>query len=142
VPYTRMFPSSKSSTCPTTALILPILPVENWQGTYARFLETLLECVPLQSITLVQICICSGALRLMERKLGRRNSISSRLDGPKSPDGRTRFPFELRVQVCRHLIDRIRQILPALDIGLCLEYRCTFEALDMQTAIGRCNCVL
>ncbi len=127
---------------PIRAVIMPIIPIENWRTIYAEFLEHLLRLVPLQRITLGQICSYSGALALMERKLTEDNPISNQLDRRESADGRMRFPFELRVQVYRYLIDRIRRIRPALDIGLCLEERRTLETLSLTEAIARCNCVL
>lgn len=124
------------------AVIMPIIPVTNWETIYAEFLGDLLRTAPLQRITLGQICSYPDALALMERKLSKRNPISCQLDRRKCEDGRVRFPFALRVRIYRYLIDRIRSIRPDLDIGLCLEERRTFEALDMQDAVGRCNCVV
>ena len=124
------------------AVVMPIVPIAGWQEIYGGFLEGLLGSVPLQRITLGQICGYAGALSLMEGKLGKENPISCQLDGRKSADGRVRFPFLLRVQVYRHLIDRIRRIQPGLDIGLCLEEQRTFDALNLQGAVGRCNCVV
>jgi len=124
------------------AVIMPIIPVMNWEVIYTKFLELLLNAVPLQRITLGQICSYSGALELMERKLSKSNPISCQLDRRESEDGRIRFPFSLRVRVYRYLIDQMRRTRPDLDIGLCLEEHRTFEALDMQHAVGRCNCVV
>lgn len=124
------------------AVIMPIIPVPGWQEIYTRFLESLLPVVPLQRITLGQICSYRGALTLMETKLGKGNPISQRLDRRRSADGRVRFPFALRVQVYRYLIDCIRRIRPRLDIGLCLEEHRVFEALNLRDAVGRCNCVV
>jgi spore photoproduct lyase len=122
------------------AVLMPIIPIAEWQTIYATFLDELLTTVPLQRITLGQICSYSGALALMEDKVGRANPISRLLDRRKCPDGRTRFPAALRVPVYRFLIDHIRNIRPDLDIGLCLEQPGVFDALDMQDAVGRCNC--
>lgn len=127
---------------PVRAVLMPIVPVVDWQAIYTRFLEDLLRSVPLQRITLGQICSYSGALTLMESKLGKDNPISRRLDRRKSADGRVRFPFATRVQVYRHLIDCIKRVQPGLEIGLCLDEQRAFEALNWQDAIGRCNCVL
>lgn len=124
------------------AVLMPMVPVADWQDIYARFVEELLTSVPLQRITLGQICSYSGALTLMEAKLGKENPISRLLERRKTADGRVRFPLAERVQVCRHLIHCIHRIQPGLDISLCLEERRTFEALDLQGAIGCCNCVM
>ncbi|MBN1436542.1 MAG: hypothetical protein JW936_05670 [Sedimentisphaerales bacterium] len=127
---------------PVRAVIMPIIPVEGWEELYSRFLTDLLEAVPLGRITLGQICSFPSALQLTEQKLGNSNVISEQLERGKSLDGRTRFPFDLRVQVYRHLIGAIRDVRPGLQIGLCLEEKRVFEQLGMETAIGCCNCGL
>ena len=127
---------------PLRAVIMPIIPIEDWQNIYTKFLENLLESVLLDRITLGQICSYSGALQLAERKLGKDNPISEMLEKGKSKDGRVRFPIKLRIEVYRYLIDTIRKLQPQLQIGLCMEERETFKALDVENAIGRCNCVL
>ena len=88
---------------------MPIIPVSGWQETYARFMATLLESVPLSRITLGSICSYPQALRLMELKLGKRNTISTLLDrGPaKSDDGRLRFGRSTREEVYRCLVECI-----------------------------------
>ena len=72
---------------PLRAVIMPIIPVGGWQKIYTDFLENLLGSVPLDRITLGQICSYSGALQLTERKLGKDNPISEMLDKGKSEDG-------------------------------------------------------
>lgn len=127
---------------PLRAVIMPIIPIEDWQNIYTPLLENLLESVLLDRITLGQICSYSGALQLTEQKLGNDNPISKLLEKSKSKDGRIRFPIKLRIEVYRYLIDKIRKLQPQLQIGLCMEERETFKALDIENAIGRCNCVL
>ena len=127
---------------PLRAVIMPIIPIENWQNIYTRFLENLLELVPVIRITLGQICSYSGALHLTERKLGSDNPISNMLEKGKSKDGRFRFPIKNRIKVYRYLIDTIRKLQPKLQIGLCMEESGTFKALGIENAIGCCNCVL
>ncbi|MGD0077903.1 MAG: spore photoproduct lyase family protein [Sedimentisphaerales bacterium] len=127
---------------PLRAVIMPIVPVEGWQSIYTRFLEKFLESVPLDRITLGQICSYSAALQLTERKLGKNNAISKMLEINTSKDGRMRFPVKLRTEVYRYLIDKIKKLKPKLQIGLCLEEADVFNALDMKDSIGRCNCVL
>jgi len=127
---------------PLRAVIMPIIPIEGWQNIYTCFLENLLKSVPLECITLGQICSYSGALQLTERKLGKDNPISRMLEKGKSKDGRVRFPIKLRIEVYRYLIDKIRKLQPQLQIGLCMEEADTFKALDMENSIGCCNCIL
>jgi len=127
---------------PLRAVIMPIIPVEGWQKIYAGFIENLLMSVPLERVTLGQICSYSAALKLTERKLSRTNPISNQLEKVKSNDGRIRFPFKLRVEVYRYLVDTIREFQPKLHISLCMEEYQTFKALNMESAIGCCNCVV
>jgi len=124
------------------AVVMPIIPIEGWSDIYSAFLTDLLRALPLQRITLGQICSYSSAMQLTEQKLGKGNPISEQLKGGKSPDGRTRFPADLRIKVYRRLIQTIKTITPNMQIGLCLEESAIFDALDMKNAIGQCNCVL
>jgi spore photoproduct lyase len=124
------------------AVVMPIIPIENWQQIYRDFLKSLLTNVKLDRITLGQICSYSTAMQLTEGKLGHKNVISNQLEKAKSPDGRIRFPDQLRTDIYKHLIGYIRQQKPDLQIGLCLEEKNIFKALGMETAIGRCNCVM
>jgi DNA repair photolyase len=127
---------------PLRAVIMPIIPIEGWRNIYARFLEYLLESVPLNRITLGQICSYSAALQFTEKKLGRNNPISKMLEKDRSKDGRIRFPAKLRIEVYKCLIGKIKNLQPKLQIGLCMEEVDTFKALGLENSIGRCNCVL
>jgi len=129
---------------PVRAVLMPIIPVADWQETYARFMVTLLESVPLSRITLGSICSYPQAQRLMERKVGRQNAVSTLLHRApaKSDDGRLRFTRPTREEVYRYLIGCIRRHRPDLEIGLCLEDEPMFASLDLQESIGRCNCLL
>jgi hypothetical protein len=154
------------------AVLMPIIPVADWQAVYGRFVAALLESVPLARITLGSICSYPQAQRLLELKLGKQNVVSTLLRGRAtttplspdqppvgarrgtrqrvpggegrraSPDGRLRFNRSTREEVYRHLIDCIRRQRPDLEIGLCLEDEATFASLDLRGSIGRCNCVL
>ncbi len=128
---------------PVRAVIMPIVPLPGWQQVYEAFLSTLLAEVPLARITLGGVCSYRGAQGLMEYQLGRANAISDAFDpnGP-SPDGRLRYPEDLRIDLYRHMIRTIRSRAPGLQIGLCLEEKPAFQALGLEGAIGRCNCVL
>ena len=121
---------------------MPIIPVEGWQNIYTNFVENLLKFVTFDRITLGQICSYSAALKLTECKLGKENPISNRLEKIRSDDGRIRFPLKIRIEVYRYLINAIKKYQPLLNLSLCMEERRTFEALNMESAIGRCNCVL
>ncbi|MGD0518907.1 MAG: radical SAM protein [Thermoguttaceae bacterium] len=129
---------------PVRAVVMPIIPIADWQEVYGRFMASLIASVPLSRITLGSICSYPQAQRLMELKLGKKNVISSLLDrGPnKSEDGRLRFSRSTRTEVYRRLIECIRREQSDLEIGLCLEDEAMFASLDLQESIDRCNCVL
>jgi len=127
---------------PLRAVIMPIIPVGEWQKIYVDFLEDLLGSVPLDRITLGQICSYSGALQLTERKLGKDNPVSRMLEKGKSKDGRIRFPIKVRIDAYKYLVEIIRKLEPKLKIGLCMEEKEIFKALNMENSIGCCNCVL
>jgi len=127
---------------PIRAVVMPIIPIENYRQIYSDFLELLLSDIRLERITLGQICSYSTALQLTNQKLGPDNPIASRLQKTKSLDGRLRFPTQLRIRVYEHLIETIRERQPDLQIALCLEEQTIFDALGMTSSIGRCNCVL
>ena len=127
---------------PIRAVVMPIIPVRNWQKIYCRFFELLLKTVRLNRITLGQICSYSTAMQLTERKLGSQNTISNQLERAKSPDGRMRFPKKLRLEVYKYLVNYIKQQKPDLQVGLCLEEEDVFKELGIESSIGQCNCVL
>ncbi|MHC5033546.1 MAG: hypothetical protein ACYTFZ_00715, partial [Planctomycetota bacterium] len=106
--------------------------------------DELLSTVPLQRITLGGICSYPNAQRLMEAKMRADQAVTRALRGSRraSPDGRRRYPFGRRVEIYRHLIKVIRDHRQAPPIALCLEERPIFEALGLESALGRCNCVL
>jgi spore photoproduct lyase len=129
---------------PVRAVVMPIIPIADWQEIYGRFLVSLITSLPLSRITLGSICSYPQAQRLMELKLGKKNAVSLLLDrhSAKSEDGRLRFSHATREGIYRSLVEWIRLKRPDLEIGLCLEDQAMFASLDLQASIGRCNCVL
>ncbi len=129
---------------PIRAVIMPIIPVEQWEKVYADFLSELLENVQFERITLGGLCSYPAALRLTENKLGPDNVISQALGSNQEnlPDGRSRYPKSLRLKMYGHFISVIRRYQPELDVSLCLEERSVFESLGLTSSLGRCNCVL
>jgi spore photoproduct lyase len=129
---------------PLRAVIMPIIPVVNWREVYDAFLEDLLTQVRLGRITLGGVCIYPAAQELMERKMGKSNAVSQALSagGARCADGRARYSIQTRVEIYSHLIRKIQQFCSELTIGLCLEEKTVFEALNFTENIGRCNCVL
>ena len=127
---------------PVRAVLMPLIPIAGWIELYEKFLIQLLSEIPIQRLTIGAICSYQGAHQLMNHKIGHHNVIAENMRQAKSEDGRMRYPEELREKGYRHLIQTAKRIRPDLEIGLCLEIDRMFETLDLQDAIGRCNCVL
>jgi len=127
---------------PVRAIMMPIIPVEGWQDLYTQFTRRLLE-IPIERLTLGGICVYRAARDLMERKMGRRNVISERLDSNSiAGDGRVRFPRSLRHEIYSSIIGAARRLRPNLEIALCLEERALWESTGLAQNVGRCNCGL
>ncbi len=129
---------------PVRAVIMPILPVPDWETIYGEFLVEVLRRVPVSRLTLGSICSYPQALRLTEQKLGDDNAISTRLDRARhrAADRRLRFPRDLRRQVYGRLLRTIRGVDAELEVGLCLEEPEMLDWLGLHGSLGRCNCVL
>ncbi|MGL6197069.1 MAG: radical SAM protein [Thermoguttaceae bacterium] len=127
---------------PVRAVIMPLIPVDNWLDIYAEFLSRLVQEVDLQRLTIGEICSYSGATQLMNKKLGMDNPINAQMTNRAEADGRMRYPEALRKSACQHLLAVARKFRPELEVGLCLETAGMFESLECQSALGKCNCVL
>lgn len=126
---------------PVRAVVMPLIPVDNWLEIYADFLKQLLKMIPLQRLTIGAICSYQGAAQLMNRKLGPQNAIAEKMCDEKSEDGRMRYPAELREKAYRYLIQAAKRVRPDLEIGLCLETHGMFDVLGMWDSLGKCNCI-
>jgi spore photoproduct lyase len=122
-------------------LLMPILPVDDWEAHYAELVEQIFATALPQRITLGGICSYRGALALTRRALGPDNLIARHIRGAPSPDGRLRFPRPLRADLYRHLIAAIRRHAPDLPIGLCLEEPQLWRACGLDPAHPTCNCI-
>ena len=128
---------------PIRAVVMPIIPISGWESIYGAFVASLLHRVRPQRITLGSICSYPQAMRLMERKIGRDNEISARVDRRgRISDGRIRFPEGIREKVYRYLVHAIRRLDRDVEVSLCLEDPSMFRSLDLEEGLGRCNCVL
>jgi spore photoproduct lyase len=129
---------------PVRAVMMPMIPIENWRIIYSNFVKYVLETVPIQRLTLGGICIYSGAKRLLDLKMGEDNAISNHIEyGLKHEgDGRARYPRELRESMYSIIVEIARKIRPDLEIALCLEEDSVWENLGLKNNIGRCNCML
>lgn len=126
---------------PVRFLIMPVLPVAGWREHYARLVEAIFAATRPERITLGGICSYGTALRLTAQALGADNLIARHLAPAPSPDGRRRFPRELRAELYRHIIGEIRRREPELPVGLCLEERELWEACGLDAGPPVCNCV-
>ncbi len=129
---------------PVRVMLMPIIPIPDWQQHYDQLLEQLLTRVHVDRITLGGVCSYGPALRIMESKLGKHNALSRSLTVlDNSPDdGRARYPLPQRIAIYRHLLDTIRRCRPDQTCSLCMEDFSVAEALDLTSNIGRCNCIL
>jgi DNA repair photolyase len=129
---------------PIRAMLMPIIPIPDWQRHYEEMLEQLLTEVRVERITLGGICSYGPAIRIMETRLGKDNLISRSLTelGNRPHDGRTRYSRGQRGVVYRHLLQTIRRIRPDQICGLCMEDVSMAQDLDLHPNTGRCNCIL
>lgn len=129
---------------PIRIMLMPIIPIPDWQRHYDDLLEQLLTRVKLDRLTLGGICSYGPALQIMEAKLGRDNLISRSLTvlDNAPDDGRTRYPVALRAAIYGHLLNTIRRYQPALTCALCMEDVALARELGVADSIGRCNCIL
>ena len=83
---------------PIRVMLMPIIPIPDWQQHYDELLKELLTQVKLDRITFGGICSYGPALKITKRKLGEDNLISRSLEVlNNSPhDGRARYSRELR----------------------------------------------
>ncbi len=128
---------------PVRVVIMPIIPVHNWDTRYVDFIRRLLASVRIQRLTLGGICIYRGARSLMERKLGAKNEISRNIDERTTlEDGRARYAQSLRISMYDCLIRAAREAQPDLELALCLEEPSVWQAVNLDERLGHCNCVL
>jgi len=129
---------------PIRVMLMPIIPISDWQRHYDDMLEQLLTQVPVDRITLGGVCSYGPAIQIMEAKLGKDNLISRSLtvidNGPD--DGRVRYPREQREFVYRHLLQTIRRHKPEQNCALCMEDVSMTQNLKLFPNTGRCNCIL
>ena len=127
---------------PVRAVIMPLIPVRDWEVLYPAFVADLVTQVPLERLTIGGVCSAKQAVRLMEHKLGRTNAISENMEcQTKGGDFRTRYSAELCIAMYDSMIASARDARPNLEIGLCLENRSVWEAVHKRWRLGRCNCI-
>jgi len=129
---------------PVRAIMMPIIPVDGWQGIYTKFTRQLLETVPIQRLSLGGICIYRRARKLMEQKMGLNNPVSSNIENApqKTGDGRARYSQALRWKLYSIIIKAVQHVKPELELALCLEEREVWQTVGLERNIGRCNCIL
>jgi spore photoproduct lyase len=128
---------------PIRAVIMPVIPHDDWESLYCDFVRDLLSRIKLERLTFGGICIYPNALSLMERRIGKDNVISQHLGEHRSSrDGRARYVPELRAMFYKRLIAAAYSVQPDLPIALCLEEPPIWQMVGLTDSLGRCNCVL
>jgi DNA repair photolyase len=128
---------------PVRAVIMPVIPVDNWEMIYGRFMKMLVGEIPIERITIGGICIYKNARSLMENRIGADNCISEDIDeAAASEDGRARYCSETRRKMYDLISKTARETNPGTRIALCLEEPHIWEELGLANNLGRCNCVL
>jgi spore photoproduct lyase len=128
---------------PIRAVLMPVIPVENWKTIYAEFIQKLLIEVPIQRLTMGGICSYKNAIHLMETISGENNPVSCTVDsGRPDTDGRRRYPRSLRVHFYKEIIAAAKKAKPDLELALCLEDRVVLKVVGLDGSLGKCNCVL
>lgn len=128
---------------PVRAVIMPLIPVPDWERKYDEFLNSLLTRVPISCLTFGGICSYANARRLLDQKLGTNTVISRSIIGVDTAlDGRTRYPRSLRVRMYTHLARCAREIRSDVPLALCLEEQAVWDEVNTEVKLGRCNCIL
>ena len=128
---------------PIRAVIMPLIPVPDWEQKYDAFLRDLLSRVPIARLTFGGICSYPNARRLLEDKLGSENVISQQIVcRGETADGRRRYPRALRVKMYQQLARIAREARPDIELALCLEEPGVWSDVNAAVSLGRCNCVL
>ncbi len=121
-------------------VIMPVLPVPQWRRAYSELVRSLCDGLEPQRLTIGGICSYPGALRLTRRALGADNLVNTTVAGTPSPDGRRRFPRQLRAELYRHILDEVRARMPGVSVALCLEEPEVWRAVGLDPGRPACNC--
>jgi spore photoproduct lyase len=111
----------------------PMIEHEGWREGYGEVIDRLFAAVDPRKVVWVSL----GALRFMpELKLiiASRHAASRILNGEfiRGLDGKMRYFRDIRVELYRFLVDRIREVDPGLCVYLCMEGRDVWsEALGL-----------
>ena len=125
------------------AVVMPLVPIQDWKDEYEAFLRRLLREVSINRLTLGGICSYSKSRLLMENKLGKANAISLKFEtSDYSQDGRVRYPQALRAAMYSHIVRIAKEMKPELEVALCLEEKPVWTELGIEQQLGKCNCVL
>ena len=126
---------------PVRAMIMPIVPCDDWEDAYASFVRDLLDRVPLQRLTLGGIHSSPHALRVLEGRMGTDNAISrGMVQGGRLEEGRNCYARELHARVYRLIAKTVREVRPDLPISHCLKESSVWR-LAGENKPGKCNCV-
>jgi spore photoproduct lyase len=114
----------------------------NWQADYAEMVQTALQCVPPENITLGMLRLLPGHLPLIAQAYGDRGRDLRRHHlVEKASDGKLRYTSADRIAFYRFLIDTIRCLNDHVSISLCRETPDIWRALGHLCHPSQCNCL-
>jgi spore photoproduct lyase len=100
----------------------PIVPMPGWQDAYAETIDRIYRSVDASAIVWISLGVLRFAPALKDVVLARFGPVPYFHDGfIRAADGKSRLYVDRRVEVYRHLTDRIRHHHPDARIYLCME---------------------
>ncbi len=128
---------------PIRAMLMPLIPIENWQEQYSQLIDKLMNSVSLQRITMGGVCSYKTALSLMNQKLTKNNPLNRNMEEPsKRCDGRIRYSSALRIEMYSFLLQCIRKHDSNMTVSLCMEEMDIVRTVGLSKNVGQCICPL
>ncbi len=121
----------------------PLIAGENWRSAYADMIDRTLATTRPENITIGSLRFLPGHPKLARQLHG--ESAAGLFQGrfvTGAGDRKRRYPPELRLEMYRFLIDRIRAHCPDMPVALCREIPEIWKALAGMVTSSACNCVI
>ena len=125
---------------PVRFLIMPLVPVRDWEREYGRLVDAMFDATSPSRITMGGICSFPTAARLAAAR-GAEPIVRALSACRPGLDGRRRYPTDLRVAMYGAILAAIQRRAPDVEVGLCLEDRHVWEHVGLDPEHVRCNCI-